>query len=72
MRVLGTIVAFVLALVVTASVVIFAVLSLAGPHGGVLPQSLHTAAFVLGWLIVVVVPVLAARSAWRRLARSRG
>ena len=72
MRVIGTVAVFVVAFVVTAAVVAFAVLSLAGPHGGVLPSSLHTPAFVLGWLVVVVVPVLAARSAWRRLAPSRG
>ena len=71
MRVIGTCVVVFLALAVTATVVFFAVFFLAGPHGGVLPSSLHTAALVLGWVVVVVVPSLAGRWAWRRLAPSR-
>ena len=71
MRVIGTCVVFLLALAVTATVTFFAVIFLAGPHGGVLPPSLHTAALVLGWVVVVVVPSLAGRWAWHRLAPSR-
>ena len=72
MRVLGTCVAFLIALAATAAVAFFAVLLLAGPHGGVLPSPLHTATLVLGWLVVVIVPILASRWAWRRLDPRRG
>ena len=70
MRVLGTFVAFVLTFAVTAAAAFFAVLFLAGPHGGLLPSSLHTTTLVLGWLVVFAVPILASRWAWRRLAPS--
>lgn len=72
MRFLGAFLAFAVALTVTAAMVFFGVLVLAGPHGGVLPPSLHTATLALAWLVVVVVPILIARSVWRRLARPRG
>ena len=71
MRIVGTCVAFLLALAVTAPLAFFAALILAGPHGGVLPSSAQAAAFVVGWLFVLGVPILAARWAWRRLARPR-
>ena len=72
MRVLGTCVAFLVTLLVTAAVVVVAVLVLAGPHGGLLPSSLHSVTLVLGWLVVVIVPILSGRRAWRRLAPPRG
>jgi hypothetical protein len=71
MRVLSTFAAFVVTLAVTAAVALFAVLFLVGPHGGVLPSSLQTATLVLVWLVVAIVPILAARWAWRRLAPPR-
>jgi hypothetical protein len=71
MRVFGTCVVFLLALAVTAAVAFFAVLMLAGPHGGVLPSSLHAATLVLGWSVVAIVPIFAGRWAWRRLAPPR-
>ena len=71
MRVLITCVAVLIALALTAAGAFFAVLLLAGPHGGVLPSSLHTATLVLGWLVVAVVPILAGRWVWRRLAPQR-
>ena len=72
MRVFGALLAFVVSLIVTATAAFFAVLFLAGPHGGALPSSLHTATLALGWLVVVVVPILVGRWAWKRLARSHG
>jgi membrane protein DedA with SNARE-associated domain len=71
MRIFGTCVVFFVALAVTAAVTLFAVLLLAGPHGGVLPSSLHSATLVLGWLVVAIVPIFAGRWAWRWLARPR-
>jgi hypothetical protein len=71
MRFLVTLLAFIVALVPTAVVAFFAVIFLAGPHGGVLPASLHTATLLLGWFCVLVVPLLVARWAWRRHSRIR-
>lgn len=70
-RVIGTGVAVLLALAVTAPVAFFAVILLAGPHGGALPSSLHSATLVVGLLVVTIVPILAGRWAWIRLAQSR-
>jgi len=70
MRFLVTLLAFVAALVPTAVAAFFAVIFLAGPHGGVLPASLHTATLLLGWLCVLVIPLLVARWAWRRQSRT--
>jgi hypothetical protein len=70
MRVLITLLAFVGSLVATAVAAFFAVIFLAGPHGGVLPASLHTATLLLSWICVLVIPLLVARWAWRRHSRS--
>lgn len=70
MRVLVTLLAFLLSLVPTAVAAFFAVMFLAGPHGGVLPSSFHTVTLVLGWLCVLLIPMLAARWAWRRFSRA--
>jgi hypothetical protein len=68
MRFLIVFLAFIGSLVVTAAIAFFAVLFLAGPHGGALPASLHTVTLALGWLIVITVPALITRWAWRRVA----
>lgn len=68
MRILGTLLATVLAFAVMAPAVFLAVFLLAGPHGGALPQALHGAALAAGWVVVMVVPAMAGRWAWRRLA----
>ena len=69
MRVLVTLLAYLLSLVPTAVAAFFAVIFLAGPHGGALPSSLHTATLLLGWLCVLLIPMLVVRWAWRRLSR---
>lgn len=70
MRVLVTLLAFLGSLVLTAAAASFAIIVLAGPHGGLLPASLHGATLALGWLCVLVVPLLVARWAWRRQSRA--
>ena len=65
-RVVATAIAFVAALVVTATVAFFSVLYLAGPHGGALPASLGPATLAVGWLFVALVPAFVARWTWRR------
>ena len=70
MRLLLTLLAFIVSLVPTAVAAFFAVIFLAGPHGGVLPASLHTATLLLAWLCVLVIPLLIACWAWRRQSRT--
>lgn len=69
MRFLVTLLAFVVLLLSTAVAAFVAVIFLAGPHGGVLPRSLHTATLGLGWFCVLVVPLMGARWVWRRYSR---
>jgi hypothetical protein len=47
---------------VVAALTFFVVIFLAGPHAGLLPHALEVVVFVLGWLFVLVLPVLAART----------
>lgn len=72
MRVFITLLTFGAALLLAAVVAYFAVFLLAGPHGGALPASLHTATLLLAWVLVLGIPTLLARRVWRRLAPARG
>jgi hypothetical protein len=67
MRHVLTGVAYVVALVLTASIASFAVLYLVGPHGGALPQSFYIPVLCVGWIAVIVWPIVFARWMWRRL-----
>lgn len=71
MRILLTIVVYIASLAFVAAVSFFAVIFLAGPHAGLLPNWLEAVVLILGWLAVIVVPLLSARYAWRRLKRSK-
>jgi len=68
MRFVATVFAGLAALAITAAASFFAVMTLAGPHGGLLPQSMHTAVLLLAWAMILVVPIVAARWVWRRFA----
>lgn len=66
MRLLLTIGAYLGALAIVAAAAFFAVIVLAGPHGGLLPRALEGAVLVVGWLAVLVVPAWVAWTVWRR------
>lgn len=72
MRLLLTLVAAVLSFAVTGVAAFFAVLLLAGPHGGLLPAAFQPVVLVVGWVLVGTVPIVVARWAWRRLGPPRG
>jgi uncharacterized membrane protein len=65
-RWLLTSLAWLVATAVLLPICFFAVIVLAGPHGGMLPRVLESPVFVACWLVLLVVPVLAARAVWRR------
>jgi len=71
MRILISILAAVISMPITAVLVYFAVLFLAGPHGGVLPPSLHLITLAFGWIVVVAVPLFVGRWVWQRFSRNR-
>lgn len=60
--------AYLASLALVAVLTLFAVIFLAGPHAGLLPHWLEVVVFAAAWLIVIVLPALAARWVWRRLA----
>lgn len=66
MRLTMTALAFLVSLALVAVGAFFAVMLLAGPHGGMLPSSLHSATLLLALACVLVVPLLFARWVWRR------
>lgn len=66
MRILRTLVAWLVTLLLVAAVAFALVIVLAGPHAGLLPHWLEVVVLALGWLCVVVVPALVARRVWRR------
>lgn len=70
MRYLVTIVMYLLALATTSVLALFLILIFAGPHSSALPGSWQPVVRVVAGLLVVVLPVLAARLAWRRAGRT--
>lgn len=67
MKLLPVIFSYLFALAVTVPVAFFAVIILAGPHSGLLPSWLEAIVLALGWLAVLLVPVLVARRVWQRV-----
>ena len=55
-------------LTVTAVTMFFAATILAGPHSSLLPDWLGSLVLIVGWMIVLVVPVLVTRFVGRKLA----
>lgn len=58
--------AYLVSLAVFAPLLFFAVMILAGPHSSMLPSRLQPAVMVLGWVALTVLPVMTARTMWRR------
>lgn len=70
-RIVPTLIAYLIALVLVAAITLPAVLFLAGPHAGLLPSALEALVLGLGWLAVLVVPLLVARRVWIRRGSRR-
>ena len=66
MRILLVIVTYLGTLVLVSVVAFFAVILLAGPHGGVLPRAYGNLVLIVGWFAVITVPLWAAWAVWRR------
>jgi hypothetical protein len=66
-RIVITFVAWVGSVVLLAPVCFFVVIVLAGPHSSLLPGWLQPAVLVLGWLVLLLVPLLIARKVWSRI-----
>jgi hypothetical protein len=68
-RLVVTVVTYLVTITVVAAVTFFLVILLAGPHGGLLPRALEGVVLIVGWSLVLVLPFLAAWAMWRRLGR---
>lgn len=62
-----TIGAYLVSLAVTAFMSFVAVLVLAGPHGGLLPEPFSPLVIGIGWICVLMLPAWVAYKVWRRL-----
>lgn len=71
MKYIAAAAAFVVTLLGVGAAAVFAVLAFAGPHSDILPQPLQIVLYVLCWIAVIALPLLAARAAWRRSAARR-
>lgn len=69
MRILLTAAVYLASLAVIAVAAFFAIINLAGPHGGLLPPVFETPLLILGWLFVLIAPACIARWAWRRFKK---
>jgi len=61
-----TLLAWLVSVALLAPLCFFAVIGLAGPHGGVLPSHLQPLVLIVGWALILIVPGLIARAVWRR------
>lgn len=66
MRALISFLAYVVTLLLVAAVSFVVVIAWAGPHAGLLPRWVEVGVLGLGWVAVLVVPVMVARMVWRR------
>lgn len=66
MRILLTGLAYLAVAAVVGVLAFVVVVILAGPHSDLLPGAVQVVVLILGWLAILVIPVLVARLAWRR------
>lgn len=71
MKYIAATIAFVVTLWVTFMCVVFAFISFLGPHSPPASQLVETLLYVVSGAALLVFPVLAARSAWRRVGERR-
>jgi hypothetical protein len=71
-RSLAASLAYVGTLVPTAIVSFGTVVVLAGPHASLRPPWLGLVILGAAWIVVLIVPVLLSRAAWRRMGGGKG
>ncbi len=67
----ATALAWLAATALLAPICCLVVMVLAGPHSDLLPNPLPVLVLALGWLALLIGPVLVARSVWRRIGPPR-
>ena len=66
MRILLVIATYCGTLAVVSVIAFFAVILLAGPHGGLLPRAYASFVLIVGCIAVITLPLWAAWTVWRR------
>jgi hypothetical protein len=66
---LATILTYLLSLAAIACIAFIVVIVVAGPHAGLLPIWLEVTVAGLGWLAVLILPVVLARKVWSCFAQ---
>jgi hypothetical protein len=69
MAVVIALVAYFVALAVISTIAFFAVIFLAGPHGGALPPSAEVYVLSIGWIAVIILPAVIAWLVWKTYKR---
>ena len=69
MRIAVTAATYLISLAVVTALSFLVVVILAGPHAGLLPSWMEAVILGLGWLAVLILPILAARAVWRKIDR---
>jgi hypothetical protein len=71
MRVLLTVITWLVATAILVPLCFFAAIVLAGPHSSVLPSVIQPAVPLLAWVVVLAGPILIARVVWRHQKSGR-
>jgi hypothetical protein len=61
---------YLVTLATVAAIAFCLVILLAGPHGGMLPHALGGVVLILGYALVLLLPLFAACAMWRRLGKT--
>ena len=67
MRLLVTVIAYLVSLVAVATISLVVILLLAGPHAGVVGEPMEMVVLAIGWLTVLGLPAYIAYRVWRKL-----
>lgn len=71
MKYIAAAIAFIATLWVTGMAAVFALIAVVGPHSGPASKPVEILTYGLGGAAVLVLPLLAARAAWRRTGARR-
>jgi hypothetical protein len=70
-RVILTTCSYFIALFILAAFVFVVTISVAGPHSSLLPEWMSKMVFLIGWVIIIILPVLVAKWIYLKLSRQK-
>ena len=66
-RILLTVAAYLISLLLVAAISFLVVIIFAGPHAGLLPAWLEMVVIFFGWLAVIIIPIMSAFRVWSKV-----